>query len=213
MEKTTEILVEEREELMVSSNTLTKQILRKAHFLNPTHSSVKPPFPKNLVLLSFSLNPKVAVTLKGWRNQTAEWQKWVQHLEGLYGSVWKRAGIYEAVMSSTFKFQRDNDVIVGLAEKWCLDTNTFVFPWGEATITLQDMAVLGGYSVSGFPVFSGSIESQEIEEIKDKLRKAKTEFYRRPLGSLKAWIKKFMGSGSNIEHEAFLSLWLERFVF
>ncbi|XP_065862344.1 uncharacterized protein [Euphorbia lathyris] len=212
MEETGEkSLTEKREELMASSTTKRKQM---AHFLNPTHTSIKPSFPKNPKLLSSSLpstsdskTKPVKVTLRGWRNISTEWGSWVQHLEDSYHSVWKRAGIYEAIISSTFKFQRDNDVIIGLAEKWCLDINTFIFPWAEATITLEDIMVLGGYSVFGSPVF-GTQESKELEEIEEKLKAAKTEFCNR-----KAWIAMFMCSGSDIEHEAFLSLWLERFVF
>ncbi|WCJ32883.1 Aminotransferase-like plant mobile domain family protein [Euphorbia peplus] len=218
MEQTAEegTLVDKREELMVTSTTKTKQIKRMSHFLNPTHPSTKLPFPKNPKLRSSFLFPPtsdtktepVKVTLRGWRNLSDEWRFWVQHLEGLYHSVWKTAGIYEAIISSTFKFPRDNDVILGLAEKWCLDTNTFIFPWGEATITLQDIMVLGGYSVSGSPVFSCSPKSKEMKEIEEKLKNAKKKAF-----NPTAWMRMFKFSGSEIEHEAFLSLWLERFVF
>ncbi|WCJ32735.1 Aminotransferase-like plant mobile domain family protein [Euphorbia peplus] len=211
-----EPLVDKREELMVSSTTKTKQILRMAHFLNPTHPSIKPPFPQNPKLLSSSSLPPtsdtkrkpVKVVLRGWRNQSAEWGSWVQNLEPFYGSVWKKAGIYEAIISSTFKFQPDNNVIIGLAEKWCLDTNTFIFPWGEATISLQDMMVLGGFSVFGSPVFSSFPEGKGMKKIEEKLRNAKKE-----ASNPTAWMMMFKYSGSEIEHEAFLSLWLQKFVF
>lgn len=40
-------------------------------------------------------------------------------------------------------------MLLGLAEFWSPETNTFVFPWGEATITLEDVMVLGGFSALG----------------------------------------------------------------
>jgi len=45
-------------------------------------------------------------------------------------------------------------LLFGVVEKWCCDTNTFVFPFGEATLTLEDIMVLGGYPVLGDPVFT-----------------------------------------------------------
>jgi hypothetical protein len=42
---------------------------------------------------------------------------------------------------------KKQDLVYGVVEKWCSETNTFVFPFGEATITLEDVIVLGGYSL------------------------------------------------------------------
>ncbi|KAK9938446.1 hypothetical protein M0R45_015182 [Rubus argutus] len=65
--------------------------------------------------------------------------------------------------------------------------------------------VLGGYSVLGDSIFS-PLENRELEEIEEKLNEERTELSRgvskRPTISL--WLKKFMNSGSELEHEAFL---------
>ncbi|CAK9161350.1 unnamed protein product [Ilex paraguariensis] len=82
------------------------------------------------------------------------WQTWVDQLKPLYQQTWKKAGIYEAILASTYQTLRHNDLVIALAERWCIETNTFIFPWGEATVSLEDMVVLGGYSVLGDPVFS-----------------------------------------------------------
>ncbi|XP_075669740.1 uncharacterized protein LOC142639450 [Castanea sativa] len=73
--------------------------------------------------------------------------------------------------------------------------------------------VLGGYSVLGDSVFC-PVESEEQNEIENSLKEA-----RREIGRTKAkkacqfkWLKKFMDSGSEFEHEAFLSCWLSRYV-
>ncbi|CAN1242909.1 Protein MAINTENANCE OF MERISTEMS [Linum perenne] len=125
---------------------------------------------------------------------------------------WEKAGIFDAVMNSVYQIERDDELVFGLAEKWCSKTNSFVFPWGEATLTLEDMAVYG-FSVSGSPVFLPV--APESEEIKQRLEMAIKEL--KQTKSKKAatgmWIPKFRDSGSSIEHEAFLVAWLSDYVF
>ena len=63
---------------------------------------------------------------------------------------------------------KNQDFIYGVVEKWCSETNTFVFPFGEATITLEDVMVLGGYPIIGHPVFT-KVKDQEMREVEEKL--------------------------------------------
>ncbi|KAL0770237.1 hypothetical protein Bca101_035387 [Brassica carinata] len=55
--------------------------------------------------------------------------------------------------------------------KWCPETNSFVFPWDEATITLEDVMVLLGFSVLGSPVLE-SVHSSEMRDAVEKLEKS-----------------------------------------
>lgn len=105
-------------------------------------------------------------------------------------------------------------MILGFAQKWCHETKTFVFVFGEATITLEDMMVLGGYSVLGASVLT-PVENTESKTVLAKLYEKKVEFSRSTLRKADqvSWLKKFKDSGSEIEHEAFLAFWLSRFVF
>ncbi|KAJ4848369.1 hypothetical protein Tsubulata_020435 [Turnera subulata] len=212
-------MCEERKEIMVSLLGDSKPTLRIAHFLSPTVDSMDGPPPKPPTLPCSSTLSSVSQNLKVdfscWRKHERKWPLWVNNLETKYKSVWKSAGIYEAIMSSKCNIQRDDDLVLGITEKWCTETNTFIFPWGEATITLEDVIILGGFSVSGSPVFSCSAESGELKEIQDKLHEARREVGRGPSrnASFTSWMKMFMDSGSDIEHEAFLSLWLARYVF
>ncbi|XP_051129726.1 uncharacterized protein LOC127250466 [Andrographis paniculata] len=116
-------------------------------------------------------------------------------------------------MSSTITIHRNKDLLFDLLEKWCETTNSFVFLWGEATLTLEDLAVLGGYSVLEERALRAS-ERGELGEIEKKLRKARSVISRckskKPM--VGPWMEKFMGSQSEIEHEAFLMYWLSRFV-
>ncbi|KAL5804426.1 hypothetical protein ACOSQ3_031226 [Xanthoceras sorbifolium] len=210
----------EREEIMVSPSGDGNPTMRLAHFLQPTVTTIDEPvfeLPSNCISsVPPNLEPKnwpLEVKYNGWRNPQKEWKAWVEKMSSLHQSTWNTAGIREAIWSSTYKIQRNNDLILGLAEKWCPDTKSFIFSWGEATVTLEDLLVSGN-SVLGSPFFR-SLETQELKEVEEQLEHARKELNRS--SSKKAdhsgWMKKFMGSGSNIEHEAFLALWLSRFVF
>ena len=100
---------------------------------------------------------------------TSAFKSWAIKMSSLHEPTWQKAGIFEAVMTSTKNITKDSDLVLGIAEKWCPDTNTFVFPWGEATITLEDVMLLLGFSVLGSPVFA-SLDSSG-EKIKEKLEK------------------------------------------
>ncbi|KAF3966046.1 hypothetical protein CMV_009815 [Castanea mollissima] len=216
MDDPSDSIVEIREELMVSS-TGGNPTLRIAHFLTPT---IKGPDFNLPPVSSSSLPPyfepqklPLRVSFWGWRYPQNIWNTWVEKMASLHQATWKKAGIYEAVLNSTYQIRRDNDLVFGFGERWCSETNTFIFRWGEATITLEDIMVLGGYSVLGDSVFC-PVESEEQKEIENSLKEA-----RREIGRTKAkkacqfkWLKKFMDSGSEFEHEAFLSCWLSRYV-
>ncbi|KAJ6423236.1 hypothetical protein OIU84_024219 [Salix udensis] len=142
-----------------------------------------------------------------------KWKEWVDKMAALHETTWRKVGIYQAVMSSLYQIRRDDDLLLGLAEKWCSETNTFIFPWGEATITLEDILV-AGYSVLGSPVFS-PLETEELKEAEQKLKEIRGQLMRSKAKRVNqhSWIKYLMENSSEVEHEAFLSLWLSRFVF
>ena len=153
------------------------------------------------------------VLFKGWRIPQKQWDDWIDRLAGKYGAIWNQAGICDAIMSSRYEIRCNQDLVLGLAEFWCPETSTFVFPWGEATVTLEDVMILGGFSVLGQPVtrpITGQLvkiveglDMKRMEMSREKSRKA----------THGGWIKHFMESESEFEHVAFLSLWLSRYVF
>ncbi|KAL5548310.1 hypothetical protein UlMin_003541 [Ulmus minor] len=205
-------IVEQREELMVSLNGAPKPISRIAHFLKSPQSSINQPSPQ----LSTQSLPKY-LSLKGifcgWRSPPKNWKTWVDLLMPKYESLWKKAGIFEAIRISTFQVPKNDILLLGISEKWNSESKSFIFPWGEATITLEDVMVLGGYSVLGSSVLS-PLESSEMVEMEEKLRKARSIVGRGTCHKADqgAWIQLFMGRGNDFEHEAFLVAWLSRFV-
>ncbi|KAL0012002.1 hypothetical protein SO802_007110 [Lithocarpus litseifolius] len=220
MEDPSKTILEVGERLMVSP-TGRVPYLRIAHFLRPSINSIRgpncelPPF--SPCSLPSSLKPQdwpLKVTFSCWRYRHKIWMTWVDQMASLYQSTWKKAGIFEAVMNSKYHIQKDQSLVLGITERWCSETKTFVFPWGEATVTLEDVIVLGGYSVLGDSVLSRA-ESEDPQEIEENLKEA-----RRRIVATKAkkacqslWIKTFMNSGKELEHHAFLACWLSRYVF
>ena len=67
----------------------------------------------------------------------------------LYEPLWRKVGILDAVLVSTCRVRRDDGSMLQLAAIWSAETNTFLFPWGEATVTPEDVAVLGGMPLLG----------------------------------------------------------------
>nr|GMC75483.1 serine/threonine-protein phosphatase 7 long form homolog [Ipomoea batatas] len=206
-------IFEEREELMVSP-TGGSPILRPARFLKPTAFAIDGQRPK-LPSLPFSSEAEWPLELSfcGWRGPPNLWKKWVTSMRAKHLSVWKSAGIDEAIMGSVYKIHRNEKLVLGLAERWCSQTNTFVFAWGEATITLEDIMVLGGFSILGGPVTLFTLQEPDLKETQNNLERSRHDLERLKLDNHAKWLKLFMDSGSDIEHEAFLSLWLSRFVF
>ncbi|XP_059444016.1 uncharacterized protein LOC132175936 [Corylus avellana] len=215
MAEISDTIIEEREELMISPTGDSDPIKRKAHFLNP---SVNPaqgpefglpflPIPPKSTIPEIEKLPLI-VKYRGRRFPQNNWKEWVDSLHSKHQSTWKKAGIYEAILSSTCQILRHNELIVNVAERWRPETNTFLFPWAEATITLEDMMILGGYSVLGDSI-SKPLETNDLWEMKSSLTEAHKQL---PVASHAAWMNYFMGTDQDLEHEAFLVLWLSRCV-
>ncbi|KAM6600493.1 hypothetical protein CsatA_020102 [Cannabis sativa] len=216
-------IVEAREELMISSNG-NGPFLKTAHFLKPTVTSIKDPSFKLLHKDTHSHssitttkwgNLPFEVAFDGWLFPQDKWKEWVESLSFKHRQIWEKAGIFDAIMGSTYKINKYPEVVLELAKKWSPETNTFLFLWGEATVTLEDIALCGGYSVLGCPVFS-PLESSYMEEMEEMLKEARLEIVRSKAKKAcqSAWMTRFMGEKSDLEleHVAFISLWLSRFV-
>ncbi|XP_061337337.1 protein MAINTENANCE OF MERISTEMS-like [Gastrolobium bilobum] len=218
MDASPHTIIEAREELMVSPSSGANPTHRTAYFLKPCVSSIKESACDFLLHHSTdTLNPSklpIKVRYNGWRNPQEEWKTWVQQLQPKYEYLWIKAGVDKAIKASTYEIHRNDELILELAQRWCSKTNTFIFPWGEATITLEDIKVCWGYSVVGAPV-SSPLETNEQKETEAELVAARRIFNSTKARKVvhKPWMMHFMENETKLEHEAFLVLWLSRFVF
>ncbi|CAN7083316.1 unnamed protein product [Brassica oleracea var. botrytis] len=205
-------ITEKREEVMVSEKGHT---FIKTHFLKPiaTSSVAVAELPRQLLSPSELLKRlSSGKSLSGFWVAERRFVSWVGKMEALHEPTWRKAGIFEAIKASTYNITKNPSLLLSVSQKWSPETNSFVFPWGEATITLEDVMVLLGLSVLGSPV-SDSVHSSEMKDAVEKLEKAWQEkkaghdFVRE-----EPWTSRFFGRG-DLEHEAFLVLWLSLYVF
>ncbi|KAL4328052.1 uncharacterized protein DS421_13g405640 [Arachis hypogaea] len=68
----------------------------------------------------------------------------------------RRTRFYYASLIKRFEY--DNPLISAFVERWRPETHTFHLPWGECTITLEDVAMQLSLPVDGQPV-SGTLRS------------------------------------------------------
>jgi hypothetical protein len=100
-----------------------------------------------------------------------------------------------------------NTLLLQLAAFWSGPTNTFIFPWGEATVMIGDVATLAGLPLVGCPM-------RMALPYKCSGRSPKKPSYG-------TWVKHFLERAPEdpsearelTEHSVFLSMWLSLFVF
>ncbi|CAH2034853.1 unnamed protein product [Thlaspi arvense] len=215
-----EHIVQVREALMCPDGEKFEG-LRTARFLNYTTTSIDDDV-FELPLDAFAYRPEAIdpanwsakISFPGWGSPSVNWIEWVNAMEERHAPVWRKSGVHDAIMSSRYQIKKQDDLVMALVEKWCIETNTFIFSWGEATVTLEDMFVLGGFSVIGNNAMS-PVKREDMKEVEEKMKKAKREI-EAELGKrccVSSWMKEMMNSGNEIEHEAFMVSWLTRFVF
>ncbi|KAI9094776.1 hypothetical protein K1719_026582 [Acacia pycnantha] len=212
--------MEVREAELMVSPVSGKSFLRMARFLKPCIQNPesdhlpKTLFSETAISMSQALSSQIRFT--GWSHPPKQWSMWTQKLRSKYENVWRNAGILEAIKASTYRVPRSFNLVLGLAQKWYSETNTFIFSWGEATITLEDIMVCGGYSVVGSSVFFTPLEDEEWKQIEQRLHEVRSNLVKTKAKKAEhfPWLRHFMEEEEGeLEHVAFLSLWLSRFVF
>jgi hypothetical protein len=146
------------------------------------------------------------------------WEQWVAKLRPLHEPLWRELGILEGILASTYPVQRGSEgALLQLVPFWSPETNTFVFPWGEATVTLEDVAVLAGLPLVGFPVREPPKMEEEralgaVRHFVDQRKSAEHLVLRHQRQPVEAAAGGDRDDEELIEHGTFLSTWLSRFV-
>uniref|UniRef100_A0A0E0KKP1 Aminotransferase-like plant mobile domain-containing protein n=1 Tax=Oryza punctata TaxID=4537 RepID=A0A0E0KKP1_ORYPU len=192
------------------------EVRRPAHLLPPLAGVPPPPPPfRPPPLRAAASNAEARVSFRGWLGGPRHWDLWVAKLRPLHDRLWRHLGILDAIVASTYRFKRDAALVLHLASFWSPTTSSFAFPWGEATVSLLDVALLGGLPANGGPVPAALPSHWRADEA--ALNAVRLGFNRSACKKAhhSAWISHFLtGPAADpvVEHAAFLSLWLTRFV-
>ncbi|KAF7087986.1 hypothetical protein CFC21_091143 [Triticum aestivum] len=222
-----ELLVQESTATDISGADRSHPTARSAYFLLPRADATRPPvLPSPRRSGGPFLHGEIRVEWRGWLSSSKLWRCWVTKLRPLHEGLWKRVGIFDAILSTTWRVRRDEDLLLQLAAFWSRETGTFVFPWGEATVTLEDVAVLGGLPLLGMPVCAALPDAlrgdvHALEGVRSALNRSKSK---KP--NYSSWVKYFLerppetDAGGDrgdkaaglLEHGAFLAMWLSEYV-
>jgi hypothetical protein len=79
----------------------------------------------------------------------------------------KRLGLFQIAQFANATTRLDKALITALVERWRPETHTFHLPFGEMTMTLQDVSCLWGLPIQGLPVTGISDDdwSSDIENL------------------------------------------------
>ncbi|VAH06912.1 unnamed protein product [Triticum turgidum subsp. durum] len=131
-----QLLVQESAVPVISSGADTSTpTVRLAHFLHPrAGAGQRPPLPPPPRNAGPILTDGLQVEFKGWAEAPNLWTRWVAKLRPRCEPLWRKIGIQDAILATTCRVRRDERAMLQLAAIWSAETNTFVFPWGEATL-------------------------------------------------------------------------------
>ena len=77
----------------------------------------------------------------------------MKYYPSLMDQYLQNLGVYHLVnIMETQSKAIDASLIAGLVERWRPETHTFHLPFGEMTVTLQDVSALWGLPIQGVPV-------------------------------------------------------------
>jgi len=204
---------------ILSGHNESKVSSRAGYFLVPCNvDSPDPPSAAAVIPIPATQADLQVNFDKSWSGSPKLWRRWVEKLRPRHEAAWQEIGILDGVVTSTWRFNRDENVLLEIAKFWSPRTNTFIFPWGEATVTLEDLAVLGGLPVLGSCVREKPtpVVQEDVNELKIVRCNLNASKYKKPTFS--GWVKYFLEDmptdrkGERIEHAAFLSMWLSMFV-
>ena len=151
---------------------------------------------------------------------TSNWSDWVEQEVADEGfcQILRDARVFEAVvLSRGWNMYRDVRALRFMVRHWHTDTHTFFFPWGETTVTLEDVERICLLPSMG-DVNPLELEWSEAEaEIADKLLETfggTSASWGGNRARFSFWISEFKHfENDDVRRVAFLALWMSKCVF
>ncbi|RLM70044.1 uncharacterized protein C2845_PM17G05990 [Panicum miliaceum] len=88
----------------------------------------------------------------GWACVPRRWREWVGKPRPWHEALWRELGILGTVLAVSGAATQARACVALVDTFWSDATGTFVFPWGEATVTLEDVVTLMGLPLLGSPL-------------------------------------------------------------
>jgi len=101
-----------------SSRTIRRYHRQNAHFIKPIANSSHEVNVNRSSSSCSVFEPKeslLKIRFNGWRYPHTKWVKWVDQLTPKYESVWKKAGIFEPIMSTKSRLMKNQDLVYGVS--------------------------------------------------------------------------------------------------
>lgn len=133
-----------------------------------------------------------------------DYSNWLNKIEKQKSQGWKDIGIYDLIMLSKLDLDYSNPMLVSSLYFWDSTHYTFYLPYGMVTLTLFDMAAITGLKPTGH-TYDPDVDS--IGTISFSTTRATYSTY------ITHYHDKDIEIVSDVEHIAFLALWLSHSVF
>lgn len=128
-----------------------------------------------------------------------DYLNWLTKVEKVKAQAWKDIGIYDMIMLSKLNLDYNTPMLISSLYFWDSTHYTFHLPCGMATSTLFDMAVITGLKPTGH-TYDNDIDS--IDTIAFSTTRAAYSTH------IAHYHDKDTNVVSDVEHIAFLALWL-----
>ena len=94
----------------------------------------------------------MALPAKTWPRESEDWITWVDRLSSHFQDHWESLGIAQFIKLTKVSITLDLDLMSTALRLWYNDLNSFIFPFGPASITLRDISIFTELHVKGLEV-------------------------------------------------------------
>lgn len=142
-------------------------------------------------------------TFRSWPSTTSRCRNWYLRLSASKRTFWDEDDIGQCIKLSLSNMDRNESVLIAASHFWSDTLNVFIFSHSPMTPTLVDVLMLTGLNISA-PDSTFNLLSKPSHQLENK-----------NIGGWKGYIELHARIGTILdrEHTAFLTMWLEKFVF